>query len=76
MAVLTPLKTLRSHYKKGMPSKGMPAGDRPRRKPFFSFRPLSSDSCCRHTFGNIYGPHKAILINRKRYLFLASQPAL
>lgn len=40
----------------------------PRSKPYFPFRPLRSDSCCRHTFGNIYGAHKAILIDRKRYL--------
>lgn len=50
------------------PSKGMPARYGPRRKPYFPFRPLSSDSCCRHMFGYTYGPHKVILIDRKRYL--------
>lgn len=40
----------------------------PRSKPYFPFRPLRSDSCCRHTFGNVYGAHKATVIDRKRYL--------
>lgn len=40
------------------------SGCGPRDKASFLFKLLNSDSCCRNMTGNIYGPHKVILIDR------------
>lgn len=42
----------------------------PRGKASFPFKLLNSDSCGRNMFGNIYGPHKVILINRSDITYL------
>lgn len=62
-----PMKTLCRHYsifRRDANEYG------PRGKASFPFKLQNSDSCCRNMFGNIYGPHKVLLIDRSDIAYL------